>query len=137
MTDCQRFKKGKYFFYSRTLGVRIDIDRDSTHQTQYNPLTDTLTGYNIKWTGDCEYEVFKTYTTKKHITDASEMRAFMDLGNVVLTKFKIIESAKDYYIFESWKEGSNLISKDTLWLQKSIGGVKSMGDIFKTESEKI
>jgi len=43
-------------FLFRAQGIKIDTARDFTQQTQYNPITGTLTGYNIKWTSECEYE---------------------------------------------------------------------------------
>lgn len=135
VSDCQRFKKGNYFFLSGPKRVKISIARDSTQQTQYNPITDTITGYNMKWTSECEYEVFQTYTTKKHITDASQMRAFMDLENVVLVKFRIIESANDYYVFQSWKEGSSTLYSDTLWIDNRIGGFRFMHEIYNVKAQ--
>jgi len=46
------------------------------------------------------------------------MRAVLDLNNIVTVKFRITDTSNDYYVFESWKEGTDLVYKDTLWITK-------------------
>jgi hypothetical protein len=118
LPDCSKFRTGKFHFISKPDGVRIEVVRFDSVQTQYNPVTDTITGYQLAWTSACEYEVFKTYRTKKNITDPAQMRAIIELNNVVTFKFKIVEAHNDYYVFESSPKGSSFIYKDTVWVSK-------------------
>ena len=118
VSGCAKFLTGSYYFFKKPERTRIVIERDSSNQTEYNPITDTITGYQIKWTSKCEYEVFNTYRTKKTPHDTSEMKAFIDLDKITTVKYRIIEASSDFYICESWEEGRSFIYIDTIWVLK-------------------
>jgi len=118
--DCSRFRTGK-FMLKGGAGAgnhQFLIIRDSTHQVELDQQTDTATGEQIIWTGDCQYELIRTYkmghysdTTNKDLRAETEMIVYP-------LKVKIITSNNDYYVFEARKNGVDFIYQDTLWIVK-------------------
>jgi hypothetical protein len=117
-SNCSRFKTGNFSIYLNPEGIRYEIVRTSTTQTEYNTTTDTIVGFNVKWTGPCEYEVQKMYKRKKTVIDSAQGERITEFRNAIPLKVKITASATDYYLFESWKEGNDFVYKDTMWVKR-------------------
>ncbi len=60
------------------------------------------------------------------------MRAFIDLENVSRVKFKFIGTS-NYCVFTSWKEATNLLFADTLWIAGTPGGFMPIGKTFNQQ----
>ena len=125
-SDCARFKYGKYYFHLKGQGTRVELTRDTTFQEEYNPITDTITTYSLKWKSECEYEVFKLDARKKNIVvtskdivdTSSQSKTFLEIVDVVVVKFRIIATSDNYYVFKTWKQGSHFTYNDTMWVAK-------------------
>jgi hypothetical protein len=128
-TDCARFRNGN-FIHTISSGVVYEIERTEIWQAEYNPATDTLVVYDIKWTGDCTYEVLKKIKGKKSELDTMATRSIKRLNDTLPLKVRITGVAEEYYTFESSKDGIDFVYKDTMWVNKKVGGFKSMGDTF-------
>jgi hypothetical protein len=116
--NCSQYKTGKFLLKKTAGNHQFLITRDSTHQIELDQQTDTATGEQIVWTGDCEYELVKSYkmgnysdTTNKNLRAESDMVVYP-------VKVKIIESTSKYYIFEASKDGIHFLYRDTLWVVK-------------------
>ncbi len=116
--DCYRFRTGKFLLKRSAGNHQFLITRDSTHQVELDQQTDTATGEQIIWTGDCQYELVKTYKIG-HYTDTTnkDLRAEADMI-VYPVKVKIIASNSDYYVFEAREDGIDFLYRDTLWVVK-------------------
>ncbi len=117
--DCERFKTGK-FSYKGYL-----IERNDSVQTEKIGKGIILTK-RIKWINDCEYELTFLSGRQKDTLPDGGIRVYEAKERV--KRIKIIETAGDYYVFETpTNKGKN--NRDTVWLL-SIGGLKSLEDTF-------
>jgi hypothetical protein len=126
--DCKALRTGSFMLKLKPEGTQYYISRTDSYQTEFNPATDKIIGFKIKWTDDCEYELVKTYKRKASIVDSSQVQRIIEFKNETALKVRVLEAKGKYYVFESMKEGIDFIYTDTLW---RIGGFKSMAEIFQ------
>jgi len=129
--NCDRFHAGNFRLTIEQEGVTFDIKRTESSQMEYDRNTDTITGYKIKWTDECEYELVKTYKRKMAIEDSSQPVKIFEFRNSEPLKVKIITTGDTYYVFEAWKESVDFVFKDTIWLEKIAGPVFSIGEKYQ------
>ena len=46
---CEKFRNGNFILTLKPEGPRYEIERRDSIQTEYNPATDTLVVFRIKW----------------------------------------------------------------------------------------
>ena len=111
--DCDKLKKGKFKLYSKIDNTSWIIDRQDSIQYETNLKTGEVTIMQITWIAQCEYQLLRLNNTeKKGDSLISAIRK-----KPLLTKVTAI--AKDYYVFESHKEGIPMRYSDTLWFYRS------------------
>lgn len=116
--DCSRFKTGRFLIRMQPEGNVFEINRYDNTQTEYDRADDSITGYKIRWTGTCEYELEKTNKRKKTISDSSRLQRIIEYVRATPLKVKIVTTGDDYCVFESRKEGIDFVYKDTMWILK-------------------
>jgi hypothetical protein len=115
---CENYKTGKYYINFKEGNTVFEIDRQTTTQTEYNRKTDTIEGFQVSWSGPCEYELKKTFRAKKKGTDSADKKPIFEVNNPALYKVRIITGTRDYYVFEIQTAGVNLLKTDTAWVLK-------------------
>lgn len=111
--DCSRYKNGSFFYMSRQNNVRIPfrIERADTLQVETNQQTKDIFRYNVRWTGDCNYEL--RYIDGTYAFTAAQLQA----KKKEVRKTIITGTTDLYYLFES-KTNTAAVVKDTLWLMQ-------------------
>ena len=56
-TECDKFKKGKFFHRSQGDPILYKIERTDSIQTEFIGKTGDYVNLKIKWTGPCTYEL--------------------------------------------------------------------------------
>jgi hypothetical protein len=115
---CGNYKTGKYYINYKEGGTVFEIDRQSLTQTEHNRKTDSIEGFQVNWTGPCEYELKKTFRMKKTVTDSFNKKTIVEPGTTPPYKVRIITGTKDYYVFEIQTAGVTLLKTDTAWVLK-------------------
>ena len=107
-TDCEKFKTGRFELHSEINNSISLIERDDSIQTETNKTTGHVMKAKIKWTANCEYEL--TYFDQT--TNSSD--TIVPFVQSRPLKTTILQSGRDYYIFKSSMEGTNVTLIDTL-----------------------
>jgi len=110
LQGCDRFRVGKFRIDSELDSTYWIIERTDSTQIETNALSGMTQTLKIRWTGPCEYEL-----TLLNLTEKPKDSLIARMQKIPL-KTKIIQTGKDYYIFESYKEGIEFIFSDTLRL---------------------
>ncbi len=79
-------------------------------QTETNPATGQFVKAAIKWTNDCEYELFYFQQSNN---SADTISPFLQTRPL---KTKIIKATKDYYVFTATMADTGVILTDTLFI---------------------
>jgi hypothetical protein len=108
--DCNRFKAGKFLYYSKLDGRTITIERNDSIQTEINKANGHFVKAKIKWTHDCQYEL--TYMGEA----TSSADAIVPYIRSHPLKTEILEAGKDYFIFKSTMEGIKTTLIDTMFV---------------------
>ena len=117
MQDCNKYRTGKFYIYNKQSKQRVDIVRKDSLQIETNANGD-ITVLNVKWTGDCQYELLFNYMTPKEVSrTATKQPVFEAERAIVPFRIKILSGTDDYYLFEASKEGFKNL-RDTVWLVK-------------------
>lgn len=128
--DCSKLKSGNFFVLLKPDNIRFEIQRTESRQTEYNPVTDSVTGYIVKWTSPCSYELAMVNRWKKPIADSIRKEQVTIFSQPAPLKVNILEVTDKYYTFKSKKDDDDFVYKDTMWIIGLIGGFKSIGDVF-------
>lgn len=115
---CSRFRNGRFLINQRLTETTYEIDRKEARQTEHNRATDSITGYDVKWTSACEYELLRTYKTKKTTTDSNQVQHIVEYRDEAPLKVKITATGDDFYVFESRIENFGVVYRDTMWVLK-------------------
>ncbi|TMI63465.1 MAG: hypothetical protein E6H07_11820 [Bacteroidetes bacterium] len=117
--NCEIYKTGKYIINYKPRNTVIEIDRQTMVQTEYDRNSDTLFGAQITWTGPCEYELKKTFRSKKTVKDSSaKNNIIMETNDPPPYKVRIMSGTPDYYVYEIVTPGSTQLHTDTAWVVK-------------------
>ena len=110
--DCKRFKRGVFLLKSPVDKTAWKIERLDSIQIETDLTTGIKSVRILRWLNDCEYELT--------IPDSKEKQ-----GDNLDVKFRkppiitqIVKTAKNYYVFESYREGIDKRYGDTLWIFK-------------------
>jgi hypothetical protein len=106
--DCEKFKTGRFELRSELDNSITTIERNDSIQTETSNKTGHITKARIKWIADCEYEL--TYFAQT--TNSSD--TIVPFVQSRPLKTTILQTGKDYYIFKSSMEGTNVTLVDTL-----------------------
>ncbi len=109
--DCSRLKVGKFIYYLKFTDTRYVIERNDSIQTETNQTTDAVSKSKIKWLTPCDYQLI---FLSRSPTDTSQNEIEKKAEAIPLNT-KIIKTAKNYYVFESSKEGISMVLRDTIW----------------------
>ena len=109
--DCSLYKTGNFRFTPKDgYGEYVfRIARTDSLQTE----TDQKSGYtklSIHWTSNCTYETTVLESSYKFSIEIEKNRRTIPL------KTEILSGTKDYYVFRSTREKSNVILTDTMWI---------------------
>lgn len=126
ITACDKFRTGKFVINYKSRGVKFYIERTNAEQKESNPITGGMVTYDIKWTGDCEYELHKR-TVKENVSDSASSQPSGETKNPGHFKVRITETSDMFCVFEIRMQGMDQVFKDTMY---RIGGFKSVGEIF-------
>jgi hypothetical protein len=83
------------------------INRQDSVQTEMDPETMKYTKGEVKWVGDCKYELY--YRMSNSAVPGSARTDTMST--------EILSWTRDYYLFRSFVGGKLLLS-DTMWIKK-------------------
>ncbi len=101
LSDCSKFKIGKFFTFSPVTKNKIIINRNDTLQVE----TDTKTGIVIKskifWKNPCEYQITAISNNK---ASQDYVDSFFSITPINVT---IIDQGKDFYIFKAKVDSIN------------------------------
>lgn len=106
--DCKKFKTGRFALHSEVDNSTSLVERNDSIQTETNKTTGHVVKARIKWTANCEYELSyfeQTTNSSDTIVPFVQSRPL---------KTTILQTGKDYYIFKSSMEGTNVTLVDTL-----------------------
>ncbi len=109
-TNCKNFKQGHFKLFSEIDNSVSLIDRNDSMQTETNPATGHFVKAAIKWTNDCEYELFYFQQSNN---SADTISPFLQTRPL---KTKIIKATKDYYVFTATMADTGVILTDTLFI---------------------
>jgi hypothetical protein len=115
---CKNYRDGKYIIHFKTGGTEFEIERKDSMQAEYNIKTDTIAGYDVRWTDSCEYVLTRTYRKKKTVSDTSGKQTLFETGKPLRYKVRIITGNNDYYIYEIQTIGLPALYSDTAWIKK-------------------
>lgn len=128
--DCQRFRNGVFFMASETEGTDdFLITRQDSIQSERNERTGEITMQKVRWIDPCRYELFRLTPYKPNPVDTGVIAAELQKSRKIPLTAEIVETGKDYYIFEAKKEGYPFVYRDTL--RRAVGGFKPMGETFE------
>lgn len=106
--DCERFRVGKFRLDSKIDNTYWIIERTDSFQIETGSKSGETHKFKVNWTNPCEYEL---------INEADSVTAGDSLISIIrklTTKTKIINTGKDYYVFEVQKEGVPMKYSDTI-----------------------
>ena len=112
--DCVRFKTGSFDLRlkSNTGTISFTIFRNNTIQTEINDRTSDTTKYRIIWRDDCTY-LLKFLRTTESLSDS-----LLRLKKSMTITTSFVETANDYYLFQSKSDKSDYLYEDTIWVKK-------------------
>jgi len=117
VSDCRRFRNGKFVLTLKPDNRSYIITRSDTAQFEYDEKLDTITVLKIKWTGPCEYEAIRDFKAKKHEQPGLPHPILRYINDPPL-KVKIIGTGRDFYVFEAREDSDDFVYRDTLWIFK-------------------
>lgn len=126
--NCKKIKNGRFHMFSENGRKRLDISKNEFHQAVYDRERDTTIFFWLHWFSDCGYEIIGL--TKKNAGTPDTLVFPVERPEGISFKYNITGVTDKYYLFEVTQEGKTEIVKDTMWIDKLIGGFKSMGKIF-------
>ena len=117
--DCKRFHVGNFVYRKNIPDSSIFMSRNDSVQTETDAKKSFLLREKIIWKGSCEYELNYLSRNPAFPPGLSEERKILvDSIRKIPLQTKIVASGKDYYVFESGKEGIRMIFRDTMWVLK-------------------
>jgi hypothetical protein len=117
---CENFKLGFFYYYSRITKKRFFIERHDNTQTEQEEGSDTIKHYRLKWTGDCEYNLWETDPLKLAESLSQDEKEFRRYVHITPLETKITATGKNYYLFHSRMEGIKFEFGDTIWYIKPL-----------------
>jgi hypothetical protein len=117
--DCGRFRVGKFVYRKDVPDSAIIINRNDSIQIETDPKKSFVLRERVTWKNPCEYElIFLSRVPDYPPGYPVERKVYYDKARRIPLQTKIVVAAKNYYVFESRKEGIDIIYKDTMWVLK-------------------
>jgi hypothetical protein len=117
--DCEKFHVGNFVYRKNIPDSSIFISRNDSIQTETDAKKSFLLRERIAWKSSCEYELNYLSRDPAFPPGLSEKRKILfDSISKIPLHTKIVTAGKDYYVFESKKEGIRMIFRDTMWVLK-------------------
>lgn len=110
--DCEKFKKGRFRSRSEFDNSVSIIHRTDSFQIESNSSTGDVLKAKIKWLSNCEYELEFISESSNAVNKIDTFIAIRPLKTVIL------KTTRNYYIFKSTMEGSDVALTDTLEIIK-------------------
>lgn len=117
-TDCAKFKTGEFFIKSKNGLPAFSLQRTDSFQYVTDEKTGDLATYQVKWKGDCEYDLLFTGETRKPSGPDPGYRRLLDSLRKKPLTIRIMSTADNYYVFEVKRLGVAMIVGDTAWVDK-------------------
>jgi hypothetical protein len=115
--DCERFHIGNFVYRKNSPDSSIFMSRNNSIQTETDFKKSFILRERITWKGSCEYELNYLSRDPEFPAGLSEERKiFVDSISKIPLHTKIVAAGKDYYVFESKKEGFLMTFRDTMWI---------------------
>jgi hypothetical protein len=111
--DCKRFKTGHFRFVAHQSGMAYSwlIDRTDSIQTETDEVTGDVSKLSVKWVDDCHYQLKLMSSTRPFPDSIQQIR------KTVALQTEITEATSHYYIFSSFRDKSELVLTDTMWVR--------------------
>jgi len=120
--NCSAFRTGS-FYHPLDGGDTAFVQRDDSSQVEVRP--GRIIRLRVNWMNECEYEL-RTIAVSEHGQAVTVSDSVKDMRVSV----KIIETAKDYYIFNAIRT-DGLTFSDTLWMGRKVtGAFRSVNEVF-------
>jgi len=108
--ECKYFKKGKFILRAELNNTDYLLERKDSIQVETNLKDGKITKWKVVWTNQCTYELW--YLA---IPPLSKRDSFFIIHPFVN---KILQTTKDYYVFESTMEANRYRMVDTIFVMK-------------------
>ncbi|MDO7847742.1 hypothetical protein Q5H92_15345 [Hymenobacter sp. M29] len=111
---CQRFKTGHFQFRHHEPGFHFSslIERTDSLQIERDEISGDISTLAVKWTGDCTYDLRLISSTKPFPDSIQHLRKTVPLHT------EILGGTADYYLFKCYRDNSDLVITDTMWVRK-------------------
>lgn len=111
-TDCSVYKTGNFKFIPRDGhgDFVFQISRTNSLQIETDPKSGKYSKLSIRWTDSCIYEVLVLQSTFRYSDTIEKIRRTIPM------KTEILSGTKEYYVFKSTREKSNVVLTDTMWV---------------------
>lgn len=120
--DCSGFRTGN-FYHPLENGDTAFVQRNDSVQIEVRPKYAMM--LRVRWMNECEYELRTVSLSEK-----GKIVPVSDSLKDIRVNVKIVETTKEYYIFNASRT-DGLAFSDTLWVgRKVIGGFKAIGGVF-------
>lgn len=117
--DCGRFRVGKFVYRKNIPDSSILVSRDDSIQTETDSKKSFVLRQRVTWKSPCEYElIFLSRVPDYPPGYPEERKVYFDKIRRIPLQTKIVAVGKNFYVFESRKEGIDNIYKDTMWVRK-------------------
>jgi hypothetical protein len=110
--NCKRFRNGNFRLHDDKDGTVYIISRSDSTQLEWSSTTKTIYRSTIRWINDCEYEMHY----EKEVMGPAD--SAFDLPKKRKLNIRILETARNYYIFEAKMKGVPTVYSDTMILTR-------------------
>jgi len=112
--DCSKVKNGKFYYYAKVDGRKIQIERKDSLQIEIDPNSNQILKSKIIWQDDCKFQMFVNAFSDTKLTKEDSLRAS------TAVPIEIVDIAPTYYVciakFSTSKKNYEL--RDTIYIQK-------------------
>ncbi|HEX8329759.1 MAG TPA: hypothetical protein VF629_19640 [Hymenobacter sp.] len=111
---CAGFKTGHFQFRHHEPGFHLSwlISRTDSTQTETDQLRGDVSVLAVHWTGPCTYDLRLISSTKPYPDSIQRMRKTVPLHT------EILGGTDGYYLFKSFRDNSDMVIADTMWVLK-------------------